>query len=100
MYYAGRHWRWRPERRRHLVVLAWLMGNDSIGGSMVAVCKGGAAVNQKIPIEDVKHGDRVNGQQVVEVLHRYNGYVRLVLEDCSVVDGYRGRTVVQIDKGR
>ena len=48
-------------------------------------------VSQKIPIEDVKYGDRVNGQQVMEVLHRHNGYVRLVLEDCSVVDGYRGR---------
>lgn len=57
-------------------------------------------VSQKIPIEDVKYGDRVNGQQVMEVLHRHNGYVRLVLEDCSIVDGYRGRTVVQVDKGR
>ena len=51
------------------------------------------------PIEDGKKGDHVNGQQVVEVLHRHNGYVRLVLEDCSIVDGYRGRDVVQIDKG-
>ena len=56
-------------------------------------------MSQKTPIEDVKKGDRVNGQQVVEVLHRYNGYVRLVREDCSIVDGYRGRDTVRVDGG-
>ena len=56
-------------------------------------------MSQKIPIEDVKYGDRVNGQQVMEVLHRHNGYVRLILEDCSIVDGYRGRDTVKVDAG-
>ena len=27
MYLVGRRWRWRPEKRRHLVVLAWLVGS-------------------------------------------------------------------------
>lgn len=57
-------------------------------------------MSQKILIEEVKKGDIVRGQQVVEVLHRHNGYVRLVLEDCSIVDGYRSHIMVQIDKGR
>lgn len=57
-------------------------------------------VSQKVPIEDAKKGDIVNGQQVMDVLHRHNGYVRLVMEDCSIVDGYRGRDVVQVDAGR
>ena len=56
-------------------------------------------MSQKILIEEVKKGDIVRGQQVVEVLHRHSGYVRLVLEDCSTVDGYRGHIMVQIDKG-
>ena len=30
MYYAGRRWYWRPEKRRHLVVLAWVMGGVSM----------------------------------------------------------------------
>ena len=57
-------------------------------------------MSQKILIEEVKKGDRIRGQQVVEVLHRHSSYVRLVLEDCSIVDGYRGHVMVQIDKGR
>ena len=56
-------------------------------------------MSQKILIEEVKKGDIFRGQQVVEVLHRHNGYVRLILEDCSIVDGYRDRDTVKVDAG-
>ena len=29
MYLVGRRWRWRPEKRRHLVALAWVVGGAS-----------------------------------------------------------------------
>jgi hypothetical protein len=56
-------------------------------------------VHKKVPIEDVKKGDRIYGLKVVEVLHRCNGYVRLVLEGGrDIVDGYRARDKVVIDR--
>lgn len=46
-----------------------------------------------IKIEEVQKGDIVKGKEVVEVLHRCTGYVRLVLKGGEVVDGYRGQKV-------
>lgn len=48
----------------------------------------------KIPIQDVKMGDTVNGKPVVDVLHRqYADFFRLVLKGGQVVQGYRGEQV-------
>lgn len=54
---------------------------------------------KKVPIEDVKKGDRIYGLKVVEVLHRCNGYVRLVLEGGkTIADGYSGKDKVVIEE--
>jgi hypothetical protein len=52
----------------------------------------------RIPIQDVKKGDIINGKRVVEVLHRLHArYVRLILEGGrDIVDGYVG-DMVEID---
>jgi len=53
----------------------------------------------KIPIEKVQKGDYINGKQVVEVLHRIHAnYVRLVVEGGSIVDGYIGKKMVEVNK--
>ena len=40
MYLAGRRWRWRPEKRRHLVVLAWVVGSLAAAIPMLYLAKG------------------------------------------------------------
>ena len=54
----------------------------------------------RIPIQDVKKGDIINGKKVVEVLHRLHAnYVRLVLEGgWPIVDGYIGQKMVEVEK--
>ncbi len=52
---------------------------------------------RKVPIEKVEKGDRIKGKEVVEVLHRFTGYVRLVLRGGEIVDGYRNRDFVYVD---
>lgn len=54
----------------------------------------------KVPIENVREGDRINGKEVVEVLHRnYARYVRLILEGGrDIVDGYMGRDTVEVER--
>jgi len=54
----------------------------------------------RIPIQDVKKGDIINGKRVVEVLHRLHArYVRLILEGGrDIVDGYIGQKMVEVEK--
>lgn len=54
----------------------------------------------KVPIEEVRKGDRINGKEVVEVLHRTHArYVRLILEGGrDIVDGYMGRDMVEVER--
>ncbi|WP_027718774.1 hypothetical protein [Desulfovirgula thermocuniculi] len=52
----------------------------------------------KIPIEEVREGDRINGKEVVDILHRFTGYVRLTLRGGSVVDGFRKRDFIEIER--
>ncbi|MBE3586535.1 MAG: hypothetical protein IMW94_10385 [Thermoanaerobacter sp.] len=52
----------------------------------------------KVPIEEAKKGDRIQGKEVVEVLHRVTGYVRLVLCGGQVVDGFRKRDFVEVER--
>jgi len=53
----------------------------------------------KVPIEDVQIGDRVNGKEVVDVLHRLHAnYVRLILEGGDYVDGYIGQKTVEVKR--
>ncbi len=57
-------------------------------------------VKLRIPIEEVREGDRINGKEVVEVLHRTHArYVRLILEGGrDIVDGYMGRDMVEVER--
>lgn len=54
----------------------------------------------RVPIEEAREGDRINGKKIVEVLHRLHArYVRLVLEGGrDIVDGYMGRDTVEIER--
>ncbi|NPV30753.1 MAG: hypothetical protein HPY58_14185 [Firmicutes bacterium] len=54
----------------------------------------------RVPIEEAREGDRINGKKVVEVLHRLHArYVRLILEGGrDIVDGYMGRDTVEIER--
>ncbi|NPV30726.1 MAG: hypothetical protein HPY58_13995 [Firmicutes bacterium] len=52
----------------------------------------------RVPIEEVREGDRINSKEVVEVLHRFTGYVRLVLRGGKVVDGFRNRDFVEVER--
>ena len=40
MHYAGRRWYWRPEKRRHLVVLAWVISGVSMAILWLPFTKG------------------------------------------------------------
>lgn len=54
----------------------------------------------RVPIEEAREGDIINGKKVVEVLHRLHAnYVRLVLEGgWPIVDGYIGQKMVEVEK--
>lgn len=58
----------------------------------------------KVPIEEVKLGDYINGKRVVEVLRRFDvvvhrWYVRIVLEGGrDIIDGYFGTKTVEIER--
>lgn len=63
-------------------------------------------LNKLMRIEDVKHGDLIDGKEVVEVVHRFDVvvrkyYVRLVCRGgWPVVGGYVGRMVEVQPVGR
>ena len=54
----------------------------------------------RVPIEQVREGDVINGKKVVEVLHRLHAnYVRLILEGgWPIVDGYIGQKTVEVER--
>lgn len=52
----------------------------------------------RVPIEEARKGDIINGKEVVDVLHRFTGYVRLTLRGGRVVDGFRNRDFVEVER--
>lgn len=54
-------------------------------------------MERQVPIESVREGDYVEDKEVVEVSHRFKGYVSLVLRGGEVLDGFRHKDFVYVD---